>query len=450
MDSLREFRRWWQVKLLGIRKDVRQVFTKENQQSDGPYLTPETVPTFVIPDLVSLSQHSEERNLCVEEELVLNSGLAFHSHETKKTKAVAGISKLELLKQNQFKACMTSWKTRECNQSSTHEDFDGNDTDLENFPLTISPQSPSFPTVEDIPSVYFGQLDQEQVGSFYKKKINRKPPMSPPKQDFIHHRTVSFEFMEEDPLPRRDCSKRSPNQYRRRSSLPSIESMTQLHMEESEKSDISKKSHSISSSDGKSIAKQSVKSKVHRKYNSVKDTRDVWTHTSRKTRSLNGGSSSNRSRVPSGSTTPISTSSIGPKLRAELGELKFDFTYLRDKKQLKVVLLRGVNVGGYKTSDYNMNVYVQLCLVPCKLQNEFSKEQKHTKNPYYNEEFFFSNIKLRDVQAMTLQLKIYNNIPYKPKESIGEINVALCKYDLLAVTRVWRNIEKKTNRKVSI
>lgn len=145
----------------------------------------------------------------------------------------------------------------------------------------------------------------------------------------------------------------------------------------------------------------------------------------------------------------IAKVNINPQ--AKYGELKFAFQYLAKSKQLKVLLIRAENIGGPNRLEQNTNTFAKLCLMPGKIQKHTSDIIKHTRNPEFNRELYFQDLQLEQLHAMTLRIKLFHKSHnLRLPELIGEVNVALDSYDLLAENRMWKDIESKRDSEVSI
>lgn len=141
----------------------------------------------------------------------------------------------------------------------------------------------------------------------------------------------------------------------------------------------------------------------------------------------------------------------GPQFLTEHGELKFAFQYLASSKQFKVTLIKAENLGGHSKTDQNCNSYAKLCLIPGKLQKQTSEIVKHTRNPFFNQEFYFQSLTVDQLHALTLRIKLFHKgHNLKLPDFIGEVNICLESYDLLTENRMWKDLDHKRERDVSI
>ncbi|XP_014661685.1 PREDICTED: uncharacterized protein LOC106804843 [Priapulus caudatus] len=131
--------------------------------------------------------------------------------------------------------------------------------------------------------------------------------------------------------------------------------------------------------------------------------------------------------------------------KAELGQLKLSMQYLPGSKQLKVVLLKGENLGGAAKTHHQMNSFVKLYLVPGKMQKRSSKVVKNTKGPTFNEDFHFLDLELESMPQMQLKLKVLNKSHHLIKpEVIGDVHVKLDPLELTSECRMWKALKSTT------
>ncbi|ELT92034.1 hypothetical protein CAPTEDRAFT_205511 [Capitella teleta] len=122
---------------------------------------------------------------------------------------------------------------------------------------------------------------------------------------------------------------------------------------------------------------------------------------------------------------------------SSLSEIKFSFQYIPELKCLKVVLIRAENIGDMESK---VNSMVTLSLKPSKVAKLQSSVVKDSRNPAYNQEFFFGCDSLKQLRKASLKLKMFNKAK-TAKEFIGQISLNLKSYDLLNENRVWRNLK---------
>ncbi|KAL3865368.1 hypothetical protein ACJMK2_042760 [Sinanodonta woodiana] len=158
----------------------------------------------------------------------------------------------------------------------------------------------------------------------------------------------------------------------------------------------------------------------------------------------------NQDKVRSSSCFTIGKTPRVDNIHAPHGELKFSFQYLAASKQLKVCLIRAENLGGENKTDLNTNSFAKLYLMPEKVQKQNGSVVKHTKNPNFNQEFYFQQLTLDELHNMVLRIKLFNKSHnLKMAEFIGEVTIPLESYDLLQENRIWKDLETKEDREDS-
>ena len=136
---------------------------------------------------------------------------------------------------------------------------------------------------------------------------------------------------------------------------------------------------------------------------------------------------------------------------APFGELKFSFQYLAASQQLKVTLIKAENLGGQSRDTLTVNSYVKAYLMPGKVQKQTSHVIKRTKFPLYNQDLYYHSMCLDDLHNMALRLKIFSKgSNLKMTEFVGEITIPLDGYDLLVDNRIWKDLEGRREREVSL
>lgn len=135
---------------------------------------------------------------------------------------------------------------------------------------------------------------------------------------------------------------------------------------------------------------------------------------------------------------------------AEFGEVKLSFQYLTDTKQFKVGLIKAENLGGRNKADQNINSYAKIYLMPGKVQRHTSDTVKRTRDPVYNQEFYFNDILIDELRSMKLKIKIFHKgHNFSRHVFIGEIVVPLAKYNIQHEQRMWKDLEPKMDSEVS-
>ncbi|XP_035668166.1 C2 calcium-dependent domain-containing protein 4C-like [Branchiostoma floridae] len=132
-----------------------------------------------------------------------------------------------------------------------------------------------------------------------------------------------------------------------------------------------------------------------------------------------------------------------------LGELKFSVEFVKRGRQLKVSIIKAENLGGHKHAKNNINSYIRLYLLPGKVGRQQTRTVKHTRNPIFNEEFYFGGLGLQMLNDMKLRMKVFSKTPHlRRDELLGEVQVVLGTLDLSHENRLWRNLEPKTDSEI--
>ena len=146
-----------------------------------------------------------------------------------------------------------------------------------------------------------------------------------------------------------------------------------------------------------------------------------------------------------------SKSPITCEFLAEHGELKFAFQFLAASKVLKVTLIKAEHLGGHGKTDFNLNPYAKLYLIPGKIQKQASEVHKHTRNPVFNQEFYFQGLSLQQLHSLSLRIKLFHRAHnLRLAEFIGKVDLELDSFDLLTENRMWKDLDGKREREVRI
>ncbi|KAK3600563.1 hypothetical protein CHS0354_003500 [Potamilus streckersoni] len=165
---------------------------------------------------------------------------------------------------------------------------------------------------------------------------------------------------------------------------------------------------------------------------------------------LNPNPLKNQEKILSSSHITMGITPQVDNLYAPHGELKFTFQYLAASRQFKVCLIRAENLGRENKTDIIMNSFATLYLMPAKLQKQSGIVVKRTKNPNFNQVFYFHQLTLDQLHNMALRIKLFNKRHnLKLAEFIGDVIIPLESYDLLQESRMWKDLEKREDREVS-
>ncbi|XP_063433196.1 synaptotagmin-9-like isoform X2 [Mytilus trossulus] len=132
---------------------------------------------------------------------------------------------------------------------------------------------------------------------------------------------------------------------------------------------------------------------------------------------------------------------------AEYGELKFAFHFLAASRLFKVTIIKAENLGGVAKTEYNINSYCKVYLMPGKIQKQTTDMIKHTKNPIFSHELTFHSLTLEQLHSMVLRIKILHKAHnLKLPEFLGHVDVSLDNFDLMTENRMWKDIDGKKER----
>ncbi|OQV13998.1 putative Synaptotagmin-1 [Hypsibius exemplaris] len=137
-----------------------------------------------------------------------------------------------------------------------------------------------------------------------------------------------------------------------------------------------------------------------------------------------------------------SANRLEARLIADMGELKISAQYVPDKPGLRVTVIKGENIGGKYKTEGQINAVVNVSLLPGKLQKQSGKVVKGTKNPVFNDEFFFADMNWEMLENHMLRICVQNQNRFK-NEDMGEILLPLMRLDVDVDNRMWKDLRKK-------
>ncbi|XP_070543553.1 uncharacterized protein [Ptychodera flava] len=130
----------------------------------------------------------------------------------------------------------------------------------------------------------------------------------------------------------------------------------------------------------------------------------------------------------------------------DLGELKFALEYFWETRQLKVVIIKAERIGSFNSLPHNTNSYVKLYLMPGKQQRKHTRTIKRTKDPIFNEEFYFDGLNASDFRHLKLRMKTFNKSSnLKRDEFLGEVQLLLGTMDFSHEVRMWKDLQPKSD-----
>ncbi|GAU96864.1 hypothetical protein RvY_08238-1 [Ramazzottius varieornatus] len=123
-----------------------------------------------------------------------------------------------------------------------------------------------------------------------------------------------------------------------------------------------------------------------------------------------------------------SANRLESKLIADMGELKISVQYIPEKSGLKVTVIKGENIGGRYKTDALVNPIVSAMLLPGKLQKQTGKLIKVTKNPVFNDEFFFADMDWELLETHMLRISVQNQQRFN-NDDLGELLLPVLRLD---------------------
>lgn len=108
------------------------------------------------------------------------------------------------------------------------------------------------------------------------------------------------------------------------------------------------------------------------------------------------------------------------------GTLRLSTHYDAEAARLRVRVLAAEDLYDRKTDVKSINCCVSLCLNPGKQQKQRSTIIKNSKNPVFNEDFFFDALTQSQVKSLAIKIKVVNKgTSLKRDVLLGEREVLL-------------------------
>ncbi|XP_063803928.1 C2 calcium-dependent domain-containing protein 4C-like [Pseudophryne corroboree] len=90
------------------------------------------------------------------------------------------------------------------------------------------------------------------------------------------------------------------------------------------------------------------------------------------------------------------------------GLLRLSVEYVKELGRLRVKLVMAENVYPFNQDPKNISCCVVMCLLPGKIQKQRSTIIRRSRNPIFNEDFFFEGIEKGDPDNLSLKVKVIN------------------------------------------
>lgn len=92
------------------------------------------------------------------------------------------------------------------------------------------------------------------------------------------------------------------------------------------------------------------------------------------------------------------------------GSLRLSAEYCSDNQRLRVRLISAEGLYPLSVDPKIINCSVSLSLVPGKVQKQRSTVIRKSRNPIFNEDFFFDSISEEDLSQWSLRFKVVNKM----------------------------------------
>ncbi|XP_071778814.1 C2 calcium-dependent domain-containing protein 4C-like [Centroberyx gerrardi] len=108
------------------------------------------------------------------------------------------------------------------------------------------------------------------------------------------------------------------------------------------------------------------------------------------------------------------------------GALRLSAEYCPDNRRLRVRLISAEGLYAGPADPKSINCNVSVCLLPGKIQKQRSTVIKRSRNPVFNEDFFFDGICEEDVGNRSLRFKVVNKMSTMKRDYIlGDCEILL-------------------------
>ncbi|KAM3877458.1 C2 calcium-dependent domain-containing protein 4C-like [Diretmus argenteus] len=108
------------------------------------------------------------------------------------------------------------------------------------------------------------------------------------------------------------------------------------------------------------------------------------------------------------------------------GTLRLSAEYCPDNRRLRVRLISAEGLYATAADPKSINCNVSVCLLPGKIQKQRSTVIKRSRNPIFNEDFFFDAVGEEDVGNRSLRFKVVNKMSTMKRDYVlGDCEVLL-------------------------
>ncbi|XP_070986316.1 C2 calcium-dependent domain-containing protein 4C-like [Oncorhynchus clarkii lewisi] len=108
------------------------------------------------------------------------------------------------------------------------------------------------------------------------------------------------------------------------------------------------------------------------------------------------------------------------------GALRLSAEYSLDNQRLRVRLISAEGLYAIAVDPKSINCSIGICLIPGKIQKQRSAVIKRSRNPLFNEDFFFYGISQEDICCRSLRFKVVNKMSSMKRDYIlGDCEILL-------------------------
>lgn len=100
------------------------------------------------------------------------------------------------------------------------------------------------------------------------------------------------------------------------------------------------------------------------------------------------------------------------------GTLRLSAEYCLENQRLRVRLISAEGLYSFSVDPKSINCSISLSLFPGKVQKQRSTVIRKSRNPIFNEDFFFDGISEEDVGQWSLRFKIVNKMSTMKRDYI--------------------------------
>lgn len=124
--------------------------------------------------------------------------------------------------------------------------------------------------------------------------------------------------------------------------------------------------------------------------------------------------------------------------------IEFRFQYLVITERLKVTVVKASNILGRESKRLSdISTYVEVSLMPGKIQKQVSKTQRGSDNPNFESTMFFKGLSLDEMHQMCVRIKLMVKINGHNFRSLGEVTVSLEDIDIVSETTFEENVNTR-------